>query len=1319
MAGNLRKQQNTGKISAGPPPSNYGQQDMYGDYDEDGYDDDYYENDYGQQGMQGMGGMNMTGGARTMGYGQQPGLGGAMNQTGGMYGGAQGRMGQTGMSNLTQSKASYGQRPLTGMQGTMQSGYKTGFGQPGQQGNPNMAVGYDYDSDDFDDGDLDYIDQMEGRPGMPQGGYAGQGQPGNYGMDMAGMNMGSDDYDDYDDEDDDAYGGNMGGMVADRNAFSDDDDDDEIDLDFDFDKNKREYKKKEEEEKKKEQKAKEEEEKKKKEAGQKKKEAEEKKKKAEDEKRKREEDAKKREGDAKKRDGEKKKNQEKEDRERRIEVDRIKNEQMELARKADDEEKQNRRDRYYDDGVDINSDDDVNSEISNFGKEDYNDEPSYNKPVVDDAEDGYDDLLADLIAEQENQERDMYDGQRKPQQSETQGYSNDFEGTEDKVEELKSDNTIAKKASVNKPELKNSNFSFQPKDSNQGFDGQKIEGNQSPFTKNPIPGQHLVNITPGTYSGYAAEALLHDEQNAKKHLGTTLEMERDKAKSWEKQYWLLKEEKEKLNTFHQHLSNSKDVSDKELNEMKILKGQYEAEIDELTSQLDIKDMKVDELQRANRALDGFNAQKERLLKEKREITEKSYINSTLDTMKKQHELEIESLNIKNEMLQRTLDSAEEKINELEGNVKDGTGNLRMHAYHEHNVNDLKSQIAMLSNKLYQKDRMKKLDDEDDDNNKEIILMDIMIKGYAKENEKLIDENKHLKESINKLNEKAADDKKEFNQTYAKMTHGSWMNNPETELKDNVKRLKDDLYRKDDYFKQKIEEMESYHRTDMTKMHTTWKDKENRLVDEINRKIMENDTLKSQNNTGQINNKDDKRFPTRKNSDKKLEELEEINRELENDLQENQTKIEDLEANILDMTKYYEKQGNSSQNNKAMDNLKKENKRLTNLAEELKKKTPPKENKDTTKQIEELKKDNRRLKELSEDYRKRAANLEKQKTPSITSTPTTNKKKVPTKVQSKGALTKQVEDDEIFINTENMFNMLDKAETQDSDEFYYDWNNQHNHYLLSKLSSLLDTVLRNCPNTLLTNCYNDIKIISEVGANIEINSRVLDAIDRLQESVRSNRSINFSQEKYLNTTIAIKDVCDKVSIFLPNKENYARKIKYHIYDLQRIFTDDILGHLPEMLAYKFSQNNNTQSQTNNFMSNGSNLEVERIKRANIKLQEEISALSIKNAELSEVIQKIGPSPSATDFALLSKRLEIMEKNQKLKALEVQEGIKNMNFTLPGTGQNINFEREKQKYAEIIRKKNRDIAVFRHELDSLLQQIEELKKKGCSNCNYVTR
>lgn len=1296
MAKNLRGQQNTGKISSGPPQGFSQQGGMYGDYDDD---EDFYENDYAT-GVGGMGGMNMTGGARNMAYGGQGNYGG-MNNTGGMYGGpGQGKMGQTGMSNLTQSKASYGNRPMTGMQGTMQSGYKTGFG---MGTNNNMAMGYDYDSDDFDDGDLDYIDQMEGRPGIAQGGY-GANAPGKYGMDMAGMNMGmgSDDYDDeYDDEEED-YNQFAGGMVADRNAFSEDDDDDEIDQDFDFDKNKKEFKKKEEEERKKESKAKEEEEKKKKEL--------------EEKKKRDEEDKRKRETNKKKLDDEKRKRDLEEEKSRREEVDRITREQEELARRQIEDRKpskQSVKQSYYDD-------DNVNSEISGFGKEDgYDDQDDdYDNPKAnnDDEEeenqDGYDSQLAELIAEQENQEKEMF-GSQKNKQSENRDYTNDFDETEGNVESLKQDPNVGRKVPPKQPELKHSNYSFQPKESSYAID-QKVAGQDSPFLKNQIPGQHLVQITPGTYSGYAAEALLIDEQLAKKTLGTTLEAERDKAKSWEKQYWLLKEEKEKLETKYMHQSGAKEDLAKELGELKVLRGQFEAEIDELKSQLDIKDIKIDELQRANKALDGFNAQKERLLKEKREITEKSYMNSALDTMRKQHELEIESLHIKDELLQKALNSAEEKIRELEGDVKDGTGNLRMHAYHEHNVNDLKSQIAMLSNKLYERDRMKKLDDEDDDNNKEIMLMDIMIKGYAKENEKLIDENKLQKENINKMGKKSEDDKKEFNQTYAKMTHGSWMNNPENELKDNVRRLKEDLVRKDENYRHKMEEMSNQHKTEYDNLNSTWKANETKLVDEINRRIGENNTLRSRN--------PESTFTT---DNQKLAQLEEINKDLENDLQENTTyyeaKLADLEANIVDMGKYYEKQ-NATQNNKALENLKKENKKLTTLYEELKRKTP-KENsnssKDLNKQIEDLKKDNKRLKDLNDDYRKKITLLESKKNTPAISTPANNGRKVPTKMPIQRANSKPIEDDEIFINTENMFNMLGKNDINNfSDEYYYDWNDEHNHYLQSKQQNLLDTVQASCPNSLITNTYNDIKIISEVNRNKGLNSRTLDAIDRLQEAVRNNRSINYSQEKYLNTTRAIKDNCDEIHNSGLLNENLLKKTNNHIYDLERIFVDDILGHLPELLNSKLNQVNST---ANNFINNnnGTNQELERLKRGHSKLQEEVFNQSNKNAELADLIQNSSPNPSGTDFVVLQKRLELLEKNQKLKALEVQDGQKKMNFGTNQNGQNINFEREKQKYAEIIRKKNRDIAVFRHELDSQLLQIEELKKRGCPNCNYITR
>lgn len=73
---------------------------------------------------------------------------------------------------------------------------------------------------------------------------------------------------------------------------------------------------------------------------------------------------------------------------------------------------------------------------------------------------------------------------------------------------------------------------------------------------------------------------------------------------------------------------------------------------------------------------------------------------------------------------------------------------------------------------------------------------------------------------------------------------------------------------------------------------------------------------------------------------------------------------------------------------------------------------------------------------------------------------------------------------------------------------------------------------------------------------------------------------------------------------------------------------------------------------------------------------------------------------------------MEKNQKLKILEMTDGLKKCgaNTLQPEQMQNkMAWEREKQKYIEVIKRKNREITKFRHELDSLLIQVEELNNK----------
>lgn len=115
---------------------------------------------------------------------------------------------------------------------------------------------------------------------------------------------------------------------------------------------------------------------------------------------------------------------------------------------------------------------------------------------------------------------------------------------------------------------------------------------------------------------------------------------------------------------------------------------------------------------------------------------------------------------------------------------------------------------------------------------------------------------------------------------------------------------------------------------------------------------------------------------------------------------------------------------------------------------------------------------------------------------------------------------------------------------------------------------------------------------------------------------------------------------------------------------------------------------------------SKIDFERVKRDNQKHIDEIETLKKNNKDLTEIIKNTPKAPTGADFAVLQRRLEIMEKNQKMKAMEMTEGLKQMGFVNSNMNNTLAWEKEKQQYMDVIRKKNRDIAVFRQELDGLL-------------------
>lgn len=151
------------------------------------------------------------------------------------------------------------------------------------------------------------------------------------------------------------------------------------------------------------------------------------------------------------------------------------------------------------------------------------------------------------------------------------------------------------------------------------------------------------------------------------------------------------------------------------------------------------------------------------------------------------------------MVTNTLGQAEARIGELEGEGFNATGGIRMQAIHENNINDLKSQIIILQNKLMEKARMAALDDPSDETTKEVMLQDIIIKGYASANNRLISENKLLKENLNTLSQTKLDAQKIHNQTLSKL---SLTPIPLEDMKETITRLQAELLRKDEFYRQK-------------------------------------------------------------------------------------------------------------------------------------------------------------------------------------------------------------------------------------------------------------------------------------------------------------------------------------------------------------------------------------------------------------------------------------------------------------------------------------------------------------------------------------
>lgn len=102
--------------------------------------------------------------------------------------------------------------------------------------------------------------------------------------------------------------------------------------------------------------------------------------------------------------------------------------------------------------------------------------------------------------------------------------------------------------------------------------------------------------------------------------------------------------------------------------------------------------------------------------------------------------------------------------------------------------------------------------------------------------------------------------------------------------------------------------------------------------------------------------------------------------------------------------------------------------------------------------------------------------------------------------------------------------------------------------------------------------------------------------------------------------------------------------------------------------------------------------------------QIEKLKRDKAALEDLVRQANFDPKATDFAVLSRKIDVLEQRDRLRALETAESLKALLETK--TSQD-DWLREREKLIQIIKTKNRELTRFRQEVDELLLQLRELR------------
>jgi hypothetical protein len=777
--------------------------------------------------------------------------------------------------------------------------------------------------------------------------------------------------------------------------------------------------------------------------------------------------------------------------------------------------------------------------------------------------------------------------------------------------------------------------------------------------------------------------------------------------------------------------DQKRRDDAEIVELKKNNQLYRTENDELIKIIDVKDLKIQELLNLNQALEKDNIHKKSLLYEKQEFFKKQFVNSLLEAQQKVYEDQIGNLKTEIDKLHENMKAMEEAAAgtqqpmsiPAEYQTKFAiTGGQQISAQESASqqdklntkITELEAEVEQLRLKLIEKEKVVKKELVTDLATKENIVNELMVKGFAKENNRLIAECQDLKTLLAEKEDQALRDKRQFGREKG-WAEGTLRFEEEDKLKETIQRLQEELLRKDEFFrtqslsnKEKLERFSALEADskEFTKRITALEKIISQKESEIHeiklkakdaifeagektkaandeREKMRKDAQKKSDESQRVRDENINLRKEMRNAKEKITKLETENNELKDkkDVSELNKKIKSLNQTIKDLQERTKSSPSLSQTSKTPAELK-TGQAAIKIRDRSVSQERPKESDETV--LRRLLEENdlpNQLKELAVQLGRRY-----DARPSTASAQNTRVAgRVPIR-RDVNILDSEVplpvdEPEEVYfgLNLDMDENaqkrredrqptpsgsVLPKAETPKLFTVGDDPNGKKRF-----IRAVIDSLPKQHPLVSIEQIWDKVMsyyLPKDLTSVKPVLLQMKEQLSQLELDIGQNALLTS-----VNTAITMYNRGD-----MPGVHHTLTSLDSQYYGM-------LFSKLPSLLI-------------------PSSLDT----RDDGGMREELQRVRKEKASLEEIIRMTPVAPRDIDFAVLQKKIDQLEQKEKLRQLETMGQLAQIlnKDNHPGEEE---WPREREKLIQIIKTKNREITRFRQEVDDLVLKLKELK------------